>query len=234
VTSAWQIQIPHRSRDQGLLDAVDDIREAIPDRDESAVARQILLDAAIDGTERVGQLLDWIDSCEPAERRALLDQARERAGLPTTERAEAIERFEIANKALAGAGAGQLRDGSGRIEARCAHPDCRRFEPDESGFPGAAARVEATRWWCGDHRAGHEADLEPYAGSRLGYSGSGLIVDLDELEIERERAALEAESRRRQREHRTAAARAEGAELAESKRLADEAWAREMPRGIRP
>jgi hypothetical protein len=149
--------------------------------------------------------------------------------VPTIDRAEQIERFETANSAIAGGGDTPLRDAQGRIEARCAHPDCRRFLPHPE-MSGAAARVQARRWWCSEHRTGREADFEPYTGPKLAYSRTGAIVDLDEVEREAERVRAAAESHRAQRAHRDAQRVAEAEELRKVHEAERELIRRETPR----
>jgi hypothetical protein len=226
----WQINVPYRDRSEPVT-AIADHASALADSEEGDVVRGLAMELVLTtdlGT--VGAALDAIDRADPASRRDLLDRARERAGLPSTEAAEQIARYEAANASLV-AQSGPLRDSQGRIEARCAEPRCNRFEPHPQ-MGGAAARVACRRWWCKEHRAGHEDDMTPYTGPRLGYSRIGLVVDLDAQEREQERARAQAESQRRQLELREATRRADAVEHAKRKRAAREKLQRELPRGV--
>ena len=102
-------------------------------------------------------------------------------------------------------------------------------------MPGAFAWVNVKRWWCEEHREGHESDLKPYEGAKFRLSMSGLIEPVDEAEeAEAERQRVAAESRRHQREAREAQRRRDAERLAVYQRAAEERMRSEMPRGLRP
>ena len=86
----WQIHIPHNGRDQTPIEAIcDNVDDAITDPEQRRIANHLLFDAACDpdiGT--VGDLLDKVEGATPEGRRAILDQARESAGLPSTAKVE--------------------------------------------------------------------------------------------------------------------------------------------------
>ena len=88
----WTINLPHRSLDAPVGEIVECAR-ALPEA-ERAVTRQLALDLMLDGASTVGDAVDLVKSADPAARRAFLDRARRRAGLPTTTEADARERVE--------------------------------------------------------------------------------------------------------------------------------------------
>lgn len=223
----WEIAVPGAD-DQSPAEALaSNADELVEDAEDRRVAAQLLLDSH-DPT--IGDLRNRIETASPEERRALLDRTREAVGLPTSKVVEERQAFEFHNRPRPT----QLRDAAGRVQALCSEPGCPRFEPGPLG-PGSFKWVDAKRWWCEKHRAGHESDLEPYTGPRLAWSRSGVsIVDLDEAEAEAERQRAEAESRRRQREVREAQRRHDAEKLGAYERAADERMRAEHPRGLRP
>jgi hypothetical protein len=95
----WQLQIPFRSRSDTLADVAEAARE-LPQGESRDVARQIALGALVDGTATsAGELLDQIEKATPEQRRKMLDDARVKAGLPTTATVEAHRRVEMASHA---------------------------------------------------------------------------------------------------------------------------------------
>ena len=80
----WQIQIPHRSRSDSLTDVAEASRE-LPTDEERAVVRQLVLGEIVGGSATtVGDLHERIEKAAPEQRREMLDDARVKAGLPTT------------------------------------------------------------------------------------------------------------------------------------------------------
>jgi hypothetical protein len=211
--SDWQISVPYRNRSDriDLADVADMSRKL--EGDDAKVARALALLAVTDsGWETYGDLIDGLEAAGPTGRRQILDRAREGAGLPTTGKLEAERAFKAAQPLPS---AQSLRDSRGCVPAICSEPGCPNILADDRLGSGSVAMVPVRRWWCDEHRAGHEADLEPYR-PRLALSSSGLShVDLDELEAEAERGRIEAESRRRQHEAREAEARADAERYAE-------------------
>jgi hypothetical protein len=98
----WQIDIPHRSRDESVVDVLCDDLRAIEDRESRAVARAVLQEAAESGTRTVGEVMDRLNRADPAEVREMLDRARVAAGLETTADVEGHAAFVAANRALVG------------------------------------------------------------------------------------------------------------------------------------
>jgi hypothetical protein len=96
----WSISIPFRSRSDSLP-AVADAARALPEGDDRAVARQIVLGGMRSGVATAGDLLDELDAMSPTERRALLDQARSDVGLPTATAIERGRRHDEQSRVLA-------------------------------------------------------------------------------------------------------------------------------------
>jgi hypothetical protein len=150
----WEITLPYRDRDAKLDPAAiaDDAAESIADPEEQAVVRALGMELFLaPHLETVGDALDALEAASPAARRALLDNARQRLGLPTTGEQDADDAYRDANR---NRGGGSLRDSQGRVEARCSAPGCSRYEPDRrfpavAGEPGLAVKVNAA---CRDRR----------------------------------------------------------------------------------
>ena len=168
----------------------------------------MFLHLATSGCDTVGEALDRLEAADPAERRALLDEARAAAGLPSIEAVEARERVETFNRTRVVEG--PLRDARGRAPAICSAEGCSNVQPDPHGR--GIAMLPVTRWWCAEHEcSAAPGDLEPYTGPRLAFSPSGAIVDLDEQAAEAAKAAAQRErSRRVELEARQAERRADG------------------------
>lgn len=110
----WALRIPHRSRGDSLADIADAARTL--EGDDRATARALVVEAAIEGIETAGGLLDHVEQLDPDQRRGLLDRARTRAGLPTTESVGDDARIESAQRSA------RARAQSGRL-ARYAYTD---------------------------------------------------------------------------------------------------------------
>jgi hypothetical protein len=93
---SWSINIPHRDPAAPVTEIAACAR-ALPEA-ERAVVRQLALDLLLDGVGTVGDALDIVQSADQAARRALLDRARRRAGLPTTAEVDAHKRVEAASR----------------------------------------------------------------------------------------------------------------------------------------
>lgn len=135
----WQLRIPYRDRSEPIA-AVGDLARNLTGEDR-AVARQLALDAAMNGMRTVGDLLDGMERASATERRQMLDRARERVGLPDTKTAEARERFEAINQSLPPIDT--ARDPSGRIPATCSAwlPQLRGGLDDRRGRAAARDQV---------------------------------------------------------------------------------------------
>jgi hypothetical protein len=200
----FEVQIPFRNRSQPLdAEAISDLPRALDDREARAVTREILFEAATTGIETVGGVLDRLEAASPADRRRLVNSAREVAGFQTLDRIEGDREFELMQAALP-----RGRDEQGSIRV-CAAPDCGAIPTDRFGAPMA---VRDRRWWCPRHAdyAGPDDhlspdDLEP----RIDPTTMGLLPS----RAEEARLAAVEERRRRRFEEEKAARRAEAEQL---------------------
>jgi hypothetical protein len=218
---SWTIRIPYRDRSERLdADAFADLRGYLDSADRGVV-RHVLIGARLRGARTVGDLLDELAGASPQRRRELLDEARVEAGLPTTEEVEARDRFRRANDAA------RLQAGKESPWQLCHAAGCNQVRPGELGIP---TTTDVKRWWCREHRhLAVEGDMEPRP-SRLRFSPSGAIVEVDPDADARQ--AAQAERRRRQHEEELAARRVEAAEHAEHERLREEALRAELGPGL--
>ena len=190
----WSISIPHRSRQDSLVDVAAHCRH-LPGQDEDrAAARQLVISARLDhGFTSAGELLDHVEALEPAQRRQLLDRARSEVGLPSTETVDAMRRIQSATKPF------------GLIT--CAAEGC-AATPTRLGIfydPGVQ------RWRCPQHIGeALPGDMEPRR-LHLRRTPSGAIVEVDPADDQRERTR--AESHRAERAARDAEAQAEAVEM---------------------
>jgi hypothetical protein len=196
------IRVPYADRSDSLADVAGHAR-ALPAGEDRATVRGLVLEAAESGMASAGDMLDALEGMAPDARRRLLDRARERADVPTTAEVAAAAARKVRRPPIFDA---PSRDEAGCAIQWCAEPGCRAF-PVRPGS-GAVMPHPAKRWWCEEHRAGHEADLEPWT-PRTAFGPSGAIVFLDEVERDIEIAEREAERRAAELEARRAARIAE-------------------------
>lgn len=222
--SAWEIRVPHRGRDENLIDTASACRH-LPEG-ERDVAREIVIGAMTDGLRTAGQLLDRLDSLEPGQRRQLLDHARVEAGLPSIAEVDAGVRAEIASKA--GAVVASQYDPklcNGKTPAGLA---CNAIGMTDYGVP---APSNVRRWFCAEHRdQARPGDMDPLPAPWR-YSESGAIVEVDPVELAREAAAEE--SRRRQEQARLEDAAVEAEAIREHQAAIDAQHNRELPAHLR-
>lgn len=193
-----EIKLPHRSPDDPFdLAAIhDDLAETVADPTERRVQLEVAADLLVgNAPQTIGEALEILEQATPEARRRVLDRARGKVGLPSV--SEERARQAPPPRAFSG----QQRDGQGRIDALCAVPECRNHEIGETT---QFAKVNVRRWYCTEHRAGHEAEMLPWDGPRYGYGPSGVLVDLDELAVERAKAAAEERHLAAERESRLA------------------------------
>jgi hypothetical protein len=179
--------------------------------EERQAVQMLMFEAATDSTLRtVGDLLDRIDRASPAERRQMFNSARQKAGLPTAEAADARRKVQEHSRALRGL---PMRDEAGYADPTiCAAPACANFPVDPA--TGLRTKSRAKRWWCSAHADRAEpGDLEAWS-LRIRYTESGALQFLDEVEADQLEIEREQERRRIQRE----AAAAERAEKAKEMR----------------
>ena len=92
-----QIWIPYQERGQTIGDALScGVDRAVTGDDDRAVAFQLLLDPPVP-CATVGDLIDHVKALDDDERRQLLDQKREAAGLPDLEPERARRRWQALN-----------------------------------------------------------------------------------------------------------------------------------------
>ncbi len=211
----WKISIPHRFRDESLIDAASHCRKLGQD-DDRQVARQIVFKAMERGLRTAGDLLDELEKLAPDARRRLLDQARAAVGLPDTATIEARQRVQI-NRVTVNEGLQSCHaDGCSAIPLT----ESRGWRP-----------VNVTRWHCPAHEhlagPGDMRDL----GSGVRYSERGVLVPHDPAADAR--AAAEAESRRAQQQARQADRDRDAAAHAEHEQAKREQLRQELPEHLR-
>jgi hypothetical protein len=217
---SWQIDIPFRDRSAPLTEVAECAR-ALPNDEERTIVRSLVLGEITRGSaQSVGDLIDKVEQASPAERREMLDQARVKAGLPTTAEVEGRQRFEAACATARAQGAAQSPWQLCHAEGCSAAP---------VNHLGAPVPVDVIRWFCAAHiDQAARGDMEP-RGSGLRIAPSGAIVPVDDP-AEQAKQAAAAESRRRALEEE----QAERAVEAEAKRRHDEARAAETRRLLPP
>jgi hypothetical protein len=215
----WQIHVPHRDRSDSLA-TVAGLARHLPAADR-AVARQVAVDARVEhGLRTAGELIDWLEQLEPAQRRQLLDDARSTCGLEPRAEIEGRRQVEAASKAALATQQSLLQG--------CHAAGCTTV-PTRDG--GALREVDVVRWFCDQHcDQAAPGDMEPRP-SPWRYSASGTIVEVDTAAEQRDAAA--AESRRRQHDAKLAERAAEAAELAEHQDALKDQLQRELPPHLR-
>jgi hypothetical protein len=218
---SWQLQIPFRCRDDSLSD-VAEAAHVLP-TDEAAIVRQLVLNEIVGGqATTAGELIDRLEQASPAERRELLDAARVKAGLESTEQVEGRRKVEAASAA-------------GRATAAAESPwqicHAERCDAAPINHLGSQIPVDAKRWFCPAHRdQAAPGDMDPRP-SRLRYAPSGAIIEVDPVEEAKEAAR---EDSRRAIAEAQAADRAADADAARRHQQAlDEDFRRLEPRGVR-
>ena len=212
----FTISIPHKSRDESLVDVMSHCRDARQDETRD-VMRQLVYKARIDhGITTAGALLDFLNGLDAPGRRALLDEARQECALPSLEELEIAERAEAT-----------IRRGTVPPMPRCAVGDCPNVPTRFGAFYDPGVR----RWWCPEHEhLAQPGDLEPHgSGLRLSPSGVPIPVDADEEAAEREREETHRGRLAAQAEIRAV----EAAQARASKQAADEAARSTLPPHLR-
>jgi hypothetical protein len=140
---SWTIDLPHRGDPtEPLLTVVDAARVALQG-DDRAIARQIALELMSRGFTTVGAALEVLEAASPAERRVLLDDARQAAGLPSSAQADRA-RARAREVPMTGAPA---RDPAGYALQPCAICGTMPVRSDTGGPMATRAR----RWHCPAH-----------------------------------------------------------------------------------
>jgi hypothetical protein len=204
--SDYRIEIPHRARDESVVDVLCDDLRAIEDPESRAVTRAVLQEAAENGTRTVGQVIDGLEAMSQSERREVLDRARVELGLDTVAETIAHQRFVDANEAA-------RRRATRRRAPAC--PVCGRTPTGVGGMPAEVPVVK--RWHCPDHEhLAAPGDMDP---PQLPVDMLMRYVDPDEVEREQR------EDERRLAEHKRKLE--ERAAEAEAIRKARERWIEE-------
>ena len=211
----WQIRVPHRDPGDSLVEVAGLARHL--DGDDRLVAREVALGARLDGLATAGELLDRLERLEPNERRAMLDQARQACGLPST--ADAEQQQHVATLIH--------RSQSPPLQ-RCAIHDCTVIPTNGLGVP---AEGDVRRWHCPAHEhLASDEDMKPH-GSGLRFSPSG--VPVPDLPDDERREAIAAESARRLREAQAADRAVDADERREHQRAVAEQFDAELPPHLR-
>ena len=179
--------------------------------------RQIVFSAQIDsGFRSAGELLDHLDSLDPAERRKLLNKARVDVGLEDTDAVDARRRIETEITRV------HLDPG---LQV-CHAADCNAMPLTETG---GWRSVRCRRWFCAAHEhLADPGDLDDL-GTGVKLSPAGVLVPDIPAEDEREAAADESRRRQQQARHADRAADAD----AEHQQARREQLARELPEHLR-
>jgi hypothetical protein len=159
--SDWQIRIPHQDPDQPVGELLGLVRRGIDDSEEQRVTRSLILDAASE-FETAGELIRHVEGLDAADRRLLLDRARERAGLPPTGEVDRRREFVRAARddPKPPPAPGPRRDASGAAIQRCAAAGCERLSANHAGY---TAPTNVKRFWCADHAdQAAPGDSEPF------------------------------------------------------------------------
>ena len=224
MTFRWQIRIPYRSRADSLVDVIGATRHL--EGDKAAVAREIAQRAQLGGLRTAGELIDRLEATSKAERRQLLDSARQAVGLERSEKIDDREAFEGAQRVARLRASG--RDAAGRLFTGCAAEGCRALPSDPA--TGLPVPVADRRWWCPEHRhlAEPEDHLPPEDVTTIGPH----FEEISAPSIQRAEAARDEERRRADR-RRAEEGTHEARERAEVERLRNEQFERELPESFR-
>jgi hypothetical protein len=180
----WEIRLPIGNANQPLTPGAIHGLASHLDGEERAIARTVLVDALTRGIPTVGEALGEVEGMTQAERHELLNEARESAGLASTERIDA-ER-QIADFERVSAAAGRVERSEGGFGfLSCSHPGCVVHPQDEHG---SWLQVSVRKWWCALHASESQPGDDEQWRPPLALDPSGGLVDLEEQEFERARA----------------------------------------------
>ncbi len=211
---SWSLHVAHRRRDDSLVD-VAGLARTLPPGPERDVARELAVQARLDGLATAGQLIDRLEHADGAQRRRLLDRAREAAGLEPLAELEQQERIAA------------LR---ARPEpfTSCAIPGCRNLPTVGPGNP-TLRDPHVRRWHCGEHEhLAQPGDMQPW---RWRHAPSGGIELVDDPGEYRDAAVRESQARQAEQDAGRRQADHEAAQAEERARI--EAMDRELPASLR-
>ena len=205
----WTLKLP--IRDPNEVVSVRTVAE-LPDHligDDADTCREVLMFFHQIGLRAgksisIGLIERLFEGFNPDERRAMLDVARLRAGLPSRKAIEDRVRFEAAQTEA------RIRMAESSPYRICSERSCNAIPTNGAGLP---IPVDVVRWWCSEHvHLAAEGDMQPRP-SPLRYGPSGAFIEVDEAE--ELRAAAKARSRQAQREAEHADRLVEARERAE-------------------
>ena len=205
----WEIRIPFRDPGDPITDVAIDA-QAFEDPEERRIVRGIVHQALVSGCTTAGGLVDALDKASHEERRQMLDDAREAAGLKSATDIDSDERFEAAQRDARLRSSGRV---AGKAFVGCSAEGCSALPMDAAGLP---APVADRRWWCEAHRAlaGPDDHLPPddvvVIDAHFGVIEAPSVLAAMQAKDDRRREADE--QRRRER-----AAEAEAIRLAEQR-----------------
>jgi hypothetical protein len=150
----WQIHIPHRSSEDTLADVA--IAASHLEAEDAAVTRELIADLLLSSDcHTAGDVTTVLAVASPAERRLILDSAREAAGLESATAIDDRERFAMIQQHARRNASG--RDAEGKLLQGCAAEGCSAMPLGATGLPEPVAD---RRWWCAEHR--HLADADDH------------------------------------------------------------------------
>jgi hypothetical protein len=153
VSETWSIKVPHRTREDTLIDVAASATSLADD--DRRVTQHIVLEAQVAGDRSAGDLLDRLGAMSREARRQVLDDAREASGLPRSEDLDRRQAFVRMQQALPPG-----RDRMGRAFQTCHAEGCTSHPV---GAGGQWVPHPAARWFCEAHRDQAEpGDLDPY------------------------------------------------------------------------
>jgi hypothetical protein len=200
----WQISIPYRDRSDSLAELGFDA--GLLGEEDRAVTRHLVLRALLEGDKTTGDLLDRLEAADPTERRELLDDAREAAGLERSEDIDAREAFE-ARPVVGGSSLDGPYDQGGRLQGCAA---CGAIPMHAT--TGLPIVVADRKYWCPEHKHLAEPDdhLPPDDVAAVGPHFEWIPAPSVQrrLQAEDDRRREENERRRRDREAEAEAIRA--------------------------
>jgi hypothetical protein len=135
--SHWSIKLPIRGPNAPLADLIADAFSF--KAEERDVVHELVSQAILSSCETTGDLLDRLNGASVAERRTILDNAREAAGLESATAIDDEEAFkhrqEMARRRSSG------RDAAGKVLQGCAAEGCSALPMSPTGLGGRSSSV---------------------------------------------------------------------------------------------
>jgi len=174
-----EIRIPFRDPGERLVSAVPDLSHALDSEEDRAVFRALAIDTLSDNPDATaGDLVGRFEALDTADRRQLVNRARESVALPTLDELESRRRFELAQPA-----GPPKRDERGLALQGCHAAGCQALPLDALGLPEG---VVDRRWFCDvhKHQAGPEDHLPPDDAAPRVDGHFGLLPSRAEQELQ--------------------------------------------------